>query len=339
MLHPSADISCLARAQRLSEEAPALMPSTPSILVLLCTHNGAPYLDKLLDSLERQRRPADSIHIYDWASEDRTRTLLSERVARWPTSGQILLSFQDDAPGPRASFAQALAELLSVPGWDYVLLCDQDDMWVPGKIESIEAAIAAGGGNAQLLCSDVSICDEAGRETAPSFYGPGSPFRVPQSLAPEALLFANPVVGMTLAMSRTLLKAIAPDLQRNWMMHDWGILLLGAIRGIRPHFIDQPLVRYRQHGANLLGASSRGVRNRLYKARAHFHRLSAQLNLVRDCAAGLPTVPAGLAACLDPRGVSAPRLALVSLRSGLWKRPESLAFAILTLLLWRTDTD
>jgi glycosyltransferase involved in cell wall biosynthesis len=330
------DIASPARARRASDKAVATMPSQNAFLVLLCTHNGAAHLDELLDSLERQQRPADRIHVHDWASEDSTRALLTRRAENWP-EGRFSLTLHDRAPGARASFSEALAAARAEPGWDYVLLCDQDDVWRPEKIASIDGAIEAHGGPMPLLCSDVSICDEDGRETAASFYGRHSPFRAPDSVAPEALLLANPIVGMTMAISRDLLDAIVDDLQREWMMHDWGILLLSAVRGVRPHFIPQPLVQYRQHGANLLGAASRGLNSRLRKARDHFRRLSAQLSLVRSCASGLPNVPSGLAACLEPRGTPAPRLAMISIRSGLWKRPESVAFALLTLLLWRKD--
>jgi hypothetical protein len=143
----------------------------------------------------------------------------------------------------------------------------------------------------------------------------------------------NPVIGMTLCIRRDRLAELAPLLDGDWLMHDWALVLLAAARGLTIRYVAQPLVRYRQHAANVLGAAQGlRVRVRLMKARAHFARLRAQMARLQACG-GMPHSRAG-AALLVPGPMQRWRAATVAARSGLLKPHMAWLLGAAALLLW-----
>lgn len=263
--------------------------------VLLCTHNGDTYLGPLLDSVLAQTHAPVALFIHDWGSSDGTRLLLESFAKRAESRFQVDLVLHDEAPGARESFFSGIRACLqsSVP-FEFLALCDQDDIWHADKLARY-AAVAGemAGSGPLLLCSDVRLIDGKGAEIGPSFYGPGSVFRPPANGYDPGLLLANPIIGMTMAIPRAMLKACEPRLAGPWLMHDWALLLLAAAHNCSLRYVDAPLVSYRQHGSNVLGAAhGLRLRARWDRARTHFARLRAQCGLLREADADALGVPA-----------------------------------------------
>jgi hypothetical protein len=71
---------------------------------------------------------------------------------------------------------------------------------------------------------------------------------------PQRLLSRNEVTGCALACNRALLELALP-IPATAIMHDWWLALFAGYMGrLRP--VRRRLVRYRQHGANAIGAKS-----------------------------------------------------------------------------------
>lgn len=258
------------------------MSGCPDFLVLLCTHDGERYLSDQLDSLARQTLRPRKIVIHDWASGDGTRQVISSFVQR--LGGEIDVRFVGHAvaPGARASFASALMDSLATEQFDFLLLCDQDDIWLPDKIRILAESFDQTG-FPDICFSDAIIVDEHAASLRKSYYDEASPFLPPVDVAHPSVLFANPAIGMTMCLRRRFLERARPSLEAPWMMHDWGLLLFGVATGSAVRFLPQPLVKYRQHRANALGASTRGrLLDRTRKARMHVARLRSQVEILRE---------------------------------------------------------
>lgn len=303
----------------------------PRILVLLCTHNGERFLPALLASLAAQTVLPERIEVHDWASRDATCALVEAFAAAQAGRLPVTLVRHDEAPGAGPSFLRALAHCAGHDGIDHVALCDQDDVWDSQKLAVYGATLEAHP-DTDVLYGDVQLIGPEGQRLAPSFYGAGSPFQAPQNLADPSLLLVNPVIGMTMSISRRLLAEVVPGLSGPWLMHDWALLLLAADRGASMRYVPTPLVNYRQHGANVLGAAQ-GLRimQRLRKARAQFRRLRAQAAWLASVGHGEQRLSGTFGgAGRDSRW----RAAVIALHSRLLKPAHAAMLSIAIALFW-----
>ncbi len=222
--------------------------------VLLAACNGSRYLPALLDSLLAQTDPDFTVIMQDDGSSDDTPALLSgvaERDSRF-----IFGKEQGAGLGPAGNFLSLVRQAQA----DYILLCDQDDIWEPEKIAVLKAAImdlenSFGAGTPLLVHSDCSLIDENGSMTAGSFFRHQG--WDPAALTLPRLLVQNNVTGCTLIMNEALRKLVADHGKaKELFMHDWFIALTAAAFG-RVSFVNTPLTCYRQHGANAVGASAK----------------------------------------------------------------------------------
>jgi hypothetical protein len=155
-----------------------------------------------------------------------------------------------------AGLAEAL-RLIEADGDDdaaLVALCDQDDIWHPERLAKGVAALAASG--AELVHSDARLVGPDGQEVLQrSMFAYERRKRQPGL---RGLLYRNNITGMTTLMRPRLLRLALPFPAQSGVhfYHDlWLGLLAAATGGV--HLIPEPLVDYRQHGANAIGAVDR----------------------------------------------------------------------------------
>ena len=222
--------------------------------VLLAAWNGSTHLPELLDSLLSQTDSDFTVLMQDDGSADHTPDLL--RAVAEQDSRFILTPGQGQHLGAAGNFIS----LIQQSDADYTLLCDQDDIWEPGKIAVLKAALRQKEEQSAvtmplLVHSDCSLIGESGEPIADSFFRHQG--WDPQAVTLQQLLVQNNVTGCTLIMNAPLRKLVASHAKaRELFMHDWFIALTAASFG-RIGFVDQPLTRYRQHGNNVMGASAR----------------------------------------------------------------------------------
>ena len=253
--------------------------SEATLAVLLATRNGAAFLDLQLQSVAAQ----DGVRIDVWASDDgstdATLGLLKAWAARW-TAGRFTL-----LEGPRQGFAGNFRALLANAEIeaDYVAFCDQDDVWLPGKVAAAIAALAGSGERPALYCERTITVDEAGTEIGRS------------PLFTKPVGFANALVqsiagGNTMVMNRAAHQLMREAARRtDFVSHDWFCYMMISGAGGDVTYSAEPHVQYRQHGGNLVGSNT-GLAARL-------ERLTAGLGgrFTRWTAHNLRT----LAACRD----------------------------------------
>ena len=232
-------------------------------VVLLTAYNGSKHLPALLDSLLCQTDPDFSVLLQDDGSEDETVSLLTDLCQKDPR-----FSFGSEQ-GRHLGAAGNFLSLVRQTDADYILMCDQDDLWEPEKIAVLKKAMSNleaeyGMDTPLLVHSDCSLISEEGEPIGDSFFRHQG--WSPKAVTLPPLLVQNNVTGCTLIMNAPLRKLIASHARaKDLFMHDWFIALTAASFG-KIRFVDQPLTRYRQHGDNAIGASSKNLIARGFSA-------------------------------------------------------------------------
>jgi glycosyltransferase involved in cell wall biosynthesis len=202
----------------------------PLISVALCTYNGAAHLNEQLESLGSQTWPRIEIVAVDDASSDGTWDLLQRAAASTPA---LRIMRNDTNLGFAANFERAI----SLCSGDYIAPCDQDDVWLPTKLESLAAAI----GQHTLAYCDSMLIGERGEPLGTRV---SDRIRMVQGSDPLPFAFWNCVSGHAMLFRRELLAWALPA--RGVRFHDWWIAFVAASQGSIT-YVDQPLVAYRQH--------------------------------------------------------------------------------------------
>lgn len=215
--------------------------ATPQVSVALCTYNGAAYLREQLDSVLAQRDVDLEVVALDDGSSDGTVAILDDYARR---DARLRWQRNERNLGPTASFERAL----SLCRGDLLAPCDQDDIWLPGKLARLVAAI----GSADLAYCDSAYVDADDRTLGRRVSDGGVMLA---GRAPVSFLFSNTVSGHASLLRRDLFEAVRPFPAGAY--HDWWLALCAAGRnGVV--YVDAPLVRYRRHGAAFspMGASA-----------------------------------------------------------------------------------
>ena len=232
--------------------------------VALAAYNGGTYIRQQLESILSQLGPDDEVIVSDDGSTDDTRTIVSGLAAADP---RIRLT-----DGPGKGLIRNFEHALSLCGGEIIFLCDQDDVWLPGKVAACTAALESPG--VWLVLHDAHIVDGEQNRLHDSFFEwrgvRGGVFRN---------LIKNSFIGCCMAFRRELLDVALP-FPDGIPMHDQWLGMLAQKRG-KVVLLKQPLLDYRRHGGNASadrhGSLGRIIRNRFRLWRALRAR-SQQLN-------------------------------------------------------------
>lgn len=223
--------------------------------IVLSSFNGERFICEQLDSLVAQSFTNCRVLIGDDGSTDRTLFIISEYQKRYPSRIFLL-----ETPGKLGACGN-FAFLLSKSTADYVFFSDQDDVWDSDKIQVCMDEILSlekkYGPNVPLLIySDLRIVDENLCKISSSFFEKQHLQRFRTRF--KDLLFQNVVTGCTVLVNRSLIQKALP-FPREVVMHDWWLALIAAAFG-EAHCVDRPMVSYRQHSENQIGAKGWSIR-------------------------------------------------------------------------------
>ncbi|MBT9778357.1 glycosyltransferase [Clostridium sp. MCC353] len=227
--------------------------------VLMATYQGERYLGRQLDSILGQTVKPGGILISDDLSTDGTVEIIRDYQMRYP--GQIQIMDNEQASGgAAANFLRMLSREAENESCreKYFLLSDQDDVWMPDKVEKLlekmeEMELCFGADTPILVHSDMKVAGADLSEIHPSFFA--YQHISPERTALNQLLVQNPVTGGAAMFNRAML----PYLKRipeTCFMHDWWLALLACCFG-QIGYVKEPLSFYRQHQGNTLGARDR----------------------------------------------------------------------------------
>jgi glycosyltransferase involved in cell wall biosynthesis len=247
-------------ADNASIEVRLPMP-LPHVTILMCARNGAPFIEEQLESLDRQSHGDWSILIADDRSSDATATIVDDWIAG-AGAGRARCA-NVGGRGIAANYLELLAR--TGPEDGAIAFCDQDDIWLPHKLQrALErlAAVPRPDRPAAYACRSLVFHDRP---------DDARPSRAPRRLP----AFGNAMVQNMLAGHALVINQAAAALLRDTVpaalaagvpFHDWWAYLVLSGAGAQIVLDDEPGVLYRQHGANVLG-DNRGLRAGLSRAR------------------------------------------------------------------------
>jgi glycosyltransferase involved in cell wall biosynthesis len=268
------------------------------IEILLSTFNGGHYLSEQLESIENQTFTEWVLIARDDRSVDFSLEILDEFSHRHPDKVYIV-----DGGEKHLGACGSFSFLMTKTTADYVMFCDQDDVWLPNKIEKTflrmkQLEMGKALGTPLLVHCDLVAADETLTKQYGSFWSL-------RRIRPENAgrfnrqLVSNVVSGCALMMNRALLKKAAP-IPAKALMHDWWVGQVASAFGYVAHE-KLPLILYRQHTGNEVGVQPYRAGNfigsvlkcmfqkearrserdltyrRLHQAEAFFHRYGAEL--------------------------------------------------------------
>lgn len=221
------------------------------ITVLMAVYNGEKYLREQLDSILHQENPPEfQVIVSDDCSGDGSRQIIREYEQKYP---KLVKGIYREKPSGGAE--HHFLQLLSEADGRYVMLSDQDDVWLPEKMRLLYNEIQKmeekwGNHMPILLHSDMEVVDEDKNRIADSYF-------TYQKISPERTklcqeLVQNNVTGGAVIMNQAMLSYFK-QIPSVCLMHDSWIALVAACFG-KIGCMNRPLYLYRQHGSNSLGA-------------------------------------------------------------------------------------
>ena len=217
--------------------------------IVMATYNGGLYLREQLDSILNQTYQDIRIIIRDDGSKDDTVEIIHEYEDRYP--GKVVLISDDVKCGSsKANFMQALKSASA----DYVMFSDQDDFWLPDKIQhSIEKMTGVenriGRGRPVLVFGSYKLVDKKLNAKEDNSHNRQE---AAYKLKLSNLLVQNYVQGCLMMVNRSLADLMGKYDDRI-LMHDWWAALIAAGGGEIEH-TDEVMMLYRQHEENVVGS-------------------------------------------------------------------------------------
>lgn len=226
------------------------MDST-NICILMATYNGAQYVEEQILSIQRQTIANWTLLVRDDGSTDNTLGIVKSLAKK-----DVRITVLNDSGGSSLGATQNFSQLMQAgleTNSQVFFLCDQDDVWESHKLQAQTRCFPNLGHEPTpfLVHSDLSVVDEYLQLIHPSMIS----YMVlnPQVSHPFTyLLTRNFVTGCATAGNRRLLEDALP-IPTAAIMHDWWLALVAATNGVI-EFVGEPLIKYRQHSSNTLGA-------------------------------------------------------------------------------------
>jgi glycosyltransferase involved in cell wall biosynthesis len=223
--------------------------------IALCTYNGAKYLREQLDSIGHQTRLPDELVICDDGSTDSTPDIVLQFASS--TDFPVTFTINEVNLGITKNFEKAIGRCTG----DIILLSDQDDIWRDKKLQAIEDMFLNNPG-VMAVFSDAEIADESLRPMGYRLWRSMGLDGRELMLAKKCKCFDilikhNIVTGMTLAFRASCRDTVLP-IPPFWLHDAWIGLLTAATGGLAT--IDEPLVIYRQHAKQQIGAPKNEIR-------------------------------------------------------------------------------
>ena len=219
------------------------------ISILLATYNGEKYIKEQIDSLLKQTYQDFKLFISDDSSTDSTYSIIQDYAKKHPNKIFVTQN-ENNSSSAKLNFFQMMTQHKS----DYIMLCDQDDVWLPDKIEKSlhkmkELEKKHGSSTPLLVHTDLTIVDENLNTISSSYFKTEDINLEKKTL--NKIIARNITTGCTVIYNRALAERI--DTTPKFMiMHDWWLTLAACALG-KIDTIHEPTILYRQHADNEIG--------------------------------------------------------------------------------------
>ncbi len=209
------------------------------ISVALAAYKGEQFIAEQLESILKQLGDNDEIIVSDDYPQGLTKGIVEEFIAK----DKRVKYIEGKGEGVISNFENALNQCSG----DVIFLSDQDDVWLPGKVEAVIKEIENG---ADLVLHDASVTDGKLSITQPSYFAVHG---ASDSFAGN--LIKNTFVGCCMAFTKEVMLESLP-FPKGVAMHDWWIALAAIKRKRKIALLQKPLILWRRHGNNVTGSKT-----------------------------------------------------------------------------------
>lgn len=228
------------------------------ISVALAAYKGEKFIAEQMESILCQLGENDELIVSDDFPEGKTRGIVEAFALR---DGRVRY-LEGQGKGVIKNFENALAACSG----DIIFLCDQDDVWMPDKVESVMKEFENG---AQLVLHDACVTDGSLNVINPSCFSIHG-----ANLSFGKNFVKNTFVGCCMAFTKELLAETMP-FPDGIAMHDWWIALVALKKKRKTVLVEKPLILWRRHGENVTGGKTSAIQ----KIRWRFRMFSALMKI------------------------------------------------------------
>ena len=227
--------------------------------VIMATYNGDKYLYDQIKSIVSQKIDDLTIFIHDDKSTDTTLNVIKKCKEEFK-SIKIVLILGEKANGSKNNFMYIM-KYVSNFNIDYFFFADQDDVWLPDKANIMlnRMYTIEDRNRPCVIFSDMKVVDENLKILSSSFFDYiGADYT---RTKPNQLIMQSFIAGCSMLINKKALDMsnLYSNIN-NIFMHDWWICLVASYIGIID-CVNEPLVLYRQHSNNVIGATPLKVRD------------------------------------------------------------------------------
>ncbi|WP_339009878.1 glycosyltransferase family 2 protein [Aeromonas popoffii] len=243
--------------------------------IVLASYNGASFIKEQLDSIRNSDGYSDLINrviVSDDCSVDDTTKIVHEL-----NDSKIEVVTNTFNKGPVGNFSHGL----SISTAQFVMFSDQDDVWCKDKLlKFYEKSKLLDIHHPGVIYSNLTLVDKDLNPLGRNFFE-NEKISFDWGGEISNLFFQNVAPGCAMLLNRKCVDRINPLDDKNIVMHDWWALMFAAIHS-NVLVINEPLVKYRQHDNNAVGATLDngfgGFYKKIKKSWVNFHRAINQLN-------------------------------------------------------------
>ena len=223
-----------------------------AIDILMASYNGEKYIAEQIESLLAQTFTDWRLLIRDDGSDDDTPAIIAEYAAKYPGKIQVIRDNETCRSATKNFF-----ELLKHTEADYVMFCDQDDVWLPYKIQItydyMKNAERENPGKPVMVFTGLQVVDA---ELRSMDYLMGLEFSE-RTYTFRELIACNRAAGCTQMLNRECYRNVGV-FQEGIIYHDWWAGLYAAAFGVVVR-VPMALMLYRQHGNNVVSARPENI--------------------------------------------------------------------------------
>lgn len=215
------------------------------VSIVMATYNGENFLNEQVASLINQTYQSIEIIIVDDCSTDNTKTIIKQLISK---HGNIKFVENEKNVGVTKTFENGIMQTSG----EFIAFCDQDDIWMPNKIELLVKNI----GKEDAIYHNSLLVDAHGKSLNSEFTGI---MKMKSYYSGSSFLLSNSVPGHTMMVRKKFVMDILP-IPHNILFDLWIGFAAAANNGIK--YVDKILVHYRQHNNNVIGTNKSSNKKR-----------------------------------------------------------------------------
>jgi glycosyltransferase involved in cell wall biosynthesis len=224
-----------------------------TVYILMATYNGDKFIKEQIESILNQTYQNWKLIIHDDNSKDNTVKIIKEYIYKYPEK----IVFIDDkisTGGAKENFTYLLNKIDD--NYDYVMFCDQDDVWLENKIKlTLDKMLEVEKHNKNkpvLIHTDLKVVDEKLRIISESMFK-YQKLNLSNQYDIKKIAIENIITGCTMMLNKNL-AVESKCIPKEAIMHDWWIAIITLREKGVIEFLNKSTIMYRQHSINTIGA-------------------------------------------------------------------------------------